>query len=276
MKDACVIVTCMGRLLHLRRTIDGVLAEHQGRYVLVDYSCPDRCGAWVKSTHPRLVEEGRLLVARVPHERHFHKTKAWNVGAQLAARVQAEWLCFLDADTIVTKGFWPWLEAHASHGRFFIAGLSPDGKDVPPLVGVLVVRREDFERVGGFDESFRGWGCEDIDMRLRLAEHKSLRYGRIPVSFFSFLEHHDDLRTRFYPMPDIRQSEAINDAILRRKLRRRTGLDLEQLTGQVLDMLPRRWVELQALRQVQGVKAPRSPHAHPSSAGARKVRGRWR
>jgi glycosyltransferase involved in cell wall biosynthesis len=36
------------------------------------------------------------------------------------------------------------------------------------LGGNLGVARADYERVNGYDENFRGWGCEDDDLRLRL------------------------------------------------------------------------------------------------------------
>jgi len=34
--------------------------------------------------------------------------------------------------------------------------------------GNFALWRSDYERVNGFDENFRGWGCEDDDLRLRL------------------------------------------------------------------------------------------------------------
>lgn len=39
------------------------------------------------------------------------------------------------------------------------------------LSGNLAVWRADFERINGFDENYRGWGCEDDDLGLRL--HRS-------------------------------------------------------------------------------------------------------
>jgi hypothetical protein len=36
------------------------------------------------------------------------------------------------------------------------------------LGGNLGVWRSDYERINGYDENFRGWGCEDDDLRLRL------------------------------------------------------------------------------------------------------------
>src|SRR5262245_34038268 len=36
------------------------------------------------------------------------------------------------------------------------------------LGGNLGISRADYERINGYDENFRGWGCEDDDLRLRL------------------------------------------------------------------------------------------------------------
>ncbi len=37
------------------------------------------------------------------------------------------------------------------------------------LGGNLGIAREDYERINGYDENFRGWGCEDDDLRMRLS-----------------------------------------------------------------------------------------------------------
>ncbi|MCA9149631.1 MAG: hypothetical protein KDA92_10045, partial [Planctomycetales bacterium] len=34
--------------------------------------------------------------------------------------------------------------------------------------GNIGIHRADYERINGYDENFRGWGCEDDDLRLRL------------------------------------------------------------------------------------------------------------
>lgn len=36
------------------------------------------------------------------------------------------------------------------------------------LGGNLGIARADYERINGYDENFRGWGCEDDDLRMRL------------------------------------------------------------------------------------------------------------
>lgn len=50
------------------------------------------------------------------------------------------------------------------------AGYSLIGHTSRPklLGGNLGIARADYERINGYDENFRGWGCEDDDLRMRL------------------------------------------------------------------------------------------------------------
>ncbi len=233
----------MGRRHHLEQTVGRVLGEFPGSYCLVDYSCPEGSGEWLTTAQPDAIATGRVRVVYERGHTKFHKTKALNVGARFVADRGAEWLCFLDADTLVHPGLAEWLEARAGANRFFFAGLTERRHDVPSLMGVLVVRAAEFLRVGGFDERYRGWGAEDIDMRARLKLLAGLEHEHIPLRYLGALEHPDQLRTRFYDMPDIRRSHAANDHIFRDNIRVWTGLELEQLQGSVREVFPARWLE---------------------------------
>ena len=220
-----VIVTCMDRLRFLRRTLPSVLAELPGTYCLVDYGCPERSGAWVESEYARELEKGRILVHRVTHVSVFHKTDALNRGARRAMEAGCRYLCFLDADTAVRAGFWRWLADNWDTSKFLIA--SPEG--ARSLFGALVVAAQEFERVGGYDETFRGWGNEDLELRLRLHLLGGLGYDRIPVRFLSGIPHSDALRTRHYPEKDREVSFAASWTYMASKVRSWTGCELDQL-----------------------------------------------
>ena len=216
-RDVWVVVTCMGRLEFLRRSAPRVLARHDVGYCLVDYSCPDQAGNWLESTYPKATTDGRLAVERTSGRDHFNKCVALNLGARRAIREGARWLCFLDADTLILDGFFDWLDAAAADERFLISDLRADGSDPPSLTGVLVVSSRQFARTSGFDESFQGWGGEDIEFRLRLHALHGLSFGRIPLRFLQAIEHEDALRTRFYQEQDISVSDRKNYLRLIRK-----------------------------------------------------------
>lgn len=83
------------------------------------------------------------------------------------------------------SGFWHeqqvrssarWASAHAR--GFSAAGSTAN----------LVVRRDVFSRIGGFNEGYRGYGFEDRDLLIRLAA-----LGPIAWADDAVVEHHDDL-----------------------------------------------------------------------------------
>jgi glycosyltransferase involved in cell wall biosynthesis len=60
------------------------------------------------------------------------------------------------------------LEVKWRHLRAAFYSAIGDPRRPKLLGGNLGIARDDYERVNGYDENFRGWGCEDDDLRLRL------------------------------------------------------------------------------------------------------------
>jgi hypothetical protein len=207
-----VVTPCKGRLRYLQQALGRVMAHPEVHCCIVDYSCPDRVGDWVEAEFASEVAAGRLVVERVPDQPVFNKCRAHNAGARRARRQGADFFCFLDADTLVEPGFYDHIRAQARGDRFLIAGLREDGSDQPSMTGLLVVRAEAFEQVGGFDEGFLGWGGEDIEFRLRLFLLGGLEVGEVPLSLVRPMEHDDQLRSRFYQERDIVTSNSHNMA----------------------------------------------------------------
>jgi hypothetical protein len=141
----------MGQLAHLARTLGTLVAQRNCSCVVVDYSCPDRCGEWVLANHPS------ARVVRVGTRTEFHRAQARNLGARAA---NAPWLCFLDAEIGIAPNFSETILPVLRPGAYYC----PD----PPLddtAGVLVCAREDFERAGGYDEVPASWTEVDDDLR---------------------------------------------------------------------------------------------------------------
>lgn len=232
----------MGRLAHLRRTLPLLLRQPGIRYCLVDYACPDRCGAWVRRRYREETRKGKIVVETVLAAPRFNKSRAYNRGAALAIRQGARFLCFLDADTRVRPGLTRWLRRHLRADRFLVAGPYARVWYVMGTGGVLVVSAREFTRSGGFDETFQGWGVEDTEMRLRLHLLSGLDFGEIPVRFFWPIAHTDWLRTRYYRIKDRLVSYQFNRRKLERKVRTWTGHGLAGLPpgARRLDMVVRR------------------------------------
>jgi hypothetical protein len=213
-----VVVPCKGRLTFLQETVPCVIEQAGVYYCLVDYSCPDRAGDWFEATFPEAVRGGRAVTERVHGQALFHKSCAHNAGARRAIREGAEYLCFLDADTIVRPGFVEFVRQNMAADRFLISARRPDGRDVPSLAGLLVVSAAAFEAIGGFDEGFSGWGAEDIELRLRLFLLGGIDYGDVPLDLLQPMPHDDRLRTSFYEQKDVRISHRENLRRVREKI----------------------------------------------------------
>lgn len=185
----------MGRLEFLKDTITSMVSQPETQLVVVDYSCPQRTGDWVESRYPQ------VTVVRESGCSFYHGSRSRNLGARAA---RTPWLFFVDADVrlddALVAGLLPKLNPnhtyHATPWR-------------PGSMGTFLCHRDAFEKVGGYDEHFRGWGDEDRDIitRFRMA-------GFLPRGFSSDLisvtTHGDDLRTANQEVKDRDRSFAIN------------------------------------------------------------------
>jgi hypothetical protein len=187
----------MGRLDDLRRTLPAMAAQAQAgaECLLVDYSCPELCGDWAEANVPG------VRVLRVAGRPEFHRSEAKNLGARASG---ADWLAFIDADVLLATGFVAELAPRLGPGTFLRAD-SPDGG----LGGTFLCDRGDFDRAGGFDEAYRGWGEEDNDLYDAFRD-LGLREQTFPEALARHLPHGDDRRVRFHATADTRLSHAIN------------------------------------------------------------------
>jgi glycosyltransferase involved in cell wall biosynthesis len=195
MAAVCFVTTCMGRLAALRQSLGPMLEQPDGSCVVVDYSCPDGAADWVVANHPS------VRVVRVPGQSHFNLAAARNAGARLA---DAPWICFVDADVILEQSFSASLSQVLAPGDYYRV-VSGDGG----IGGTFACSKADFERVGGYDEVYRGWGDEDNDLYDAL-QFVGLRQRSLPVALLKHMPHGDDERTRFYPVADRILGHAVN------------------------------------------------------------------
>jgi hypothetical protein len=99
--------------------------------------------------------------------------------------------------------------------------------------GTFACARSDFERVGGYDQVYRGWGEEDNDLYDALA-FIGLEIRSLPAAMLRHLPHSDDERTRFYPVADRLLGHAVN------RVYRILKWDTARLRRELLDLGGRR------------------------------------
>jgi GT2 family glycosyltransferase len=195
MDELCLVTTCKGRLSALRQSLGPMLDQPGVSCVVVDYSCPDGAGDWVEATHRS------ARVVRVPDRPEFNASAARNIGARHA---DAPWLGFVDSDVVLDPNFAATVRPALAPGGFYRAR-----SDDPGLGGTFLCAREDFERVGGYDENYACWGEEDNDL-FDAFQFIGLEQRFFPGSLLRHLPHDDTARTRFYPITDKVQGHAVN------------------------------------------------------------------
>jgi glycosyltransferase involved in cell wall biosynthesis len=175
-----LITTCKNRLPHLKQTLPLMLQQPRAEVIVVDYGCEQGTAAWVKKHHPA----ARLV--QVNDDPVFCAARARNIGAGNAS---GEILCFVDADVLVHLELGKWLELNQNTNGFYVY---PEIK-TPELAGFLIVAREHFFKIDGYDEAIRGWGGEDFDLYERLARI-GLSQSSVPRDSISPIPHSDELR----------------------------------------------------------------------------------
>lgn len=191
MNRVAFVTTCKGRLHHLQQTLPRFVAEQPDELIVVDYGCPQGAAAWVKEHFPD------VKVVCVDDDPGFSLSRARNLGA---AEVTADWICFVDADTVVAPGWVRWMRNALQQGRFFRVAQASAARQ-PELWGTFIVERDVFGRCGGYDELLRGWGGEDGDLYRRL-HCSGLSEADFPCDFVSTIAHGDNERLTYSQFPD--------------------------------------------------------------------------
>jgi len=175
-----IIVTCKNRLAHLQQTLPHLIAQSHSELIVVNYGCTENTSEWIIANYPS------VKLVEVTDDPIFSLTKARNIGAKNA---QGKFLLFTDADIFIEHDLGLWVHENAKEGEFYIAP-----KDASTsLSGTVVSSKVDFNEVGGYDEVFRGWGWEDLDLYIRFCQNE-IQEKNFSAKFLSAIEHSDEER----------------------------------------------------------------------------------
>lgn len=162
--------TCMGRLDDLMRTLPQNLIDNADylplEFVLLDYNSSDGLGEWVKVMMMPHIESGRLVYARTTEPQWYDMAHSRNVAFKLA---RGEIVCNVDADNWTSPGFAAQLNRVANE-RPERAVFTKSRQLIRGRIGFYKSEWE--ELLGGYDEDFKGYGHDDLDLM-----HRALLQG---------------------------------------------------------------------------------------------------
>lgn len=186
----------MNRLDHIAHTLLKNIGENQdyphAEFVLLDYGSTDGLEKWIRDNALVYIATKKLVYLRLNNVQFFHHSRSRNL-CFLAAHGAV--LCNVDADNYMPHGFAWHVHQLISHSPRTVGGfLSPPRQ----CNGRLCMYREDFLRIGGYDETLEGWGFEDKDLRNRLVAG-GCTWEALDPRFAKCLPHPDRLRTTNMP-----------------------------------------------------------------------------
>lgn len=196
------VITCMGRREHLEITLSFALNTFD-KVIVVDWSCPQNSGEYARG-------EGATVV-RKSGEKFFSGSRAKNFGAR---HVDSRYIAFIDADTLCMPGMREELLSLLSPGKMVLSARAFDGSDVNDTVGFLACETAAFRDVGGFDETWIGWGAEDIHLRGKLFLDSRLEVVRLSGMVMGAIAHGNDIRSENREAP-IEQTAVYNHRTLK-------------------------------------------------------------
>ncbi|MEM9828784.1 MAG: galactosyltransferase-related protein, partial [Planctomycetota bacterium] len=227
--DCTLVATCMGRLDDLQQSLPTWIAQPGVQIVVVDYSCPQKCGVWLEQHFPS------VRVVRVSGKTYFDRSDAKNFGIQA---VQTQWTLLVDADVQLHPDFLRSIGALSRPNRYLRSDHVGEGTG-----GTMLVETERLRDVGGHDPLYVGWGEEDDDLvdALRFA---GLDSARFPARLLQHAAHGDDARMENHEADDRERTHLIN------RLYRTAKWDLARLMGEVPIIQQRRILHQRATTTV--------------------------
>jgi GR25 family glycosyltransferase involved in LPS biosynthesis len=162
------LTSSMNRCNHLKQTltknidtlnqIDGLNYE----YILLNFNSTDDTHNW--SLQQSFYNNSNFKYIHTNKYKFFNMSISKNI---LGKTAEGEVLCWVDADNILSEQYiTDLIEVYSSKKNIFTFVDYHENKK--GLTGRISCKLIDFYEVGGYDESFDGWGYEDVDFRLRL------------------------------------------------------------------------------------------------------------
>jgi hypothetical protein len=175
-----IITVCMNRRPHLLASLPRVSAwPHHEEHIVVDWS------SHTPLRRDELPDDPRIRLLRVEGETLWHPSLAYNFAA---SQVRTDWIFRLDADCWV-QDLEPLELLQNQPADGWVARASQGGS-----LGAVLVRRDRFNAVGGFNELMRSYGFEDKDLIYRLEAQPEARIGDLAAEHIRFIPHNAQVR----------------------------------------------------------------------------------
>ncbi|SEM79430.1 Glycosyltransferase like family 2 [Mucilaginibacter gossypiicola] len=173
----------MNRLHHLKQTLPLNLMDSFGypdtEFVLLDYNSSDGLEQYVLSELSVYINNNKLIYFRTESPHYFNRSHSRNLAFRLAS---GDIICNIDADNFTGKGLANYInQVFNKEKNIFLTNIKSGAliDSQKDILGKVCLRKEDFIKVCGYDESMVNYGFEDFDLvnRLELSGLLSQSFG---------------------------------------------------------------------------------------------------
>jgi len=198
---------CHGRAADLAATMDARIetanASPPVEIVILDYASPDDVySVWEANLNKPLEGGNTLVYRRYDGRSYYHMAHAWNLAVKASS---GAYVAIMGADANPRRRY-------VSEARKLIAA-GCEWMRGEYYKGIVIVKRDLFYAVRGYDERMEWYGREDKDLEMRL-ERTGAKFGLMPRRLAGTLRTPDSEKLRHYRLPlSKREMAARNKAI---------------------------------------------------------------
>lgn len=203
----------MNRLSFLEQTFLQNIRDNtdydQVEFVLLNYNSSDAMEEWVRDNLAGYIAEGRVVYIHEKTAKFFRPAHSRNVCVRMA---RGEVICNVDADNFTGAGFAQFLYKIFSQDELPRIANTYDLFEFKHLSthGRIAIRKWHFLKMGGYDETFIGWGSEDGDLNRRCMSAGFIR-SIIPPEYLRYIDHEDELRVSLIDFSELGNRRDILD-----------------------------------------------------------------
>jgi hypothetical protein len=184
----------MNRIHHIKQTLPANIrnnTDQNTNFLILDYHSSDGLQEYVTEFFSDELGTGRLQLYRYEQAEYFSHAHSRNMAVALS---DAELVCNVDADNFTGKDFDVFLQSQFhQRGDCVVTALSNENKSYGAF-GRMCTSKKAFQRVGGYDETFTGYGFEDYDLIRRLEASGLEKILINEESFLKTLPHGNTVR----------------------------------------------------------------------------------
>lgn len=189
----------MNRLAHIKETFIKNILDNidypNVEFNLLNYNSTDGLDGWAKTELKEYIDRGIVNYYKTNQPKYFHRSHSRNMIFRLSS---GDILCNVDADNFCGAGFAHYINEVMSEKDNEQSFLIPTRELIEESdrnsFGRIIVKREDFIALKGFDERMDGYGFEDSDFINRLQ-----KMGKAPIlikdaNYLKGISHSQSLR----------------------------------------------------------------------------------